>query len=301
MSKDDGTPPRKTNIDDLTLEELEALVEERRRIERARRFVENARGSRFRPITVMPDEPAREKTKPKEKSAGARWRERVLLVVEIAAVVGLIAIIVWSLGSLQTLNEEVAQAVAPGARSTTPVTAPVELPGSSFPPSDANLRELPGSSFPPNDLPAALGVNVEGVRLAPPPTPGPQSPTRIVIPAIGVDWPIVLGDGWEELKKGVGHRIGSANPGERGNLILSGHNDVYGEVFKDLEILGLNQDILVYAGSRAFRYVTRAKRVVVPTDLSILQSSRDPIVTLITCTPYRVDTHRLVVIGELAP
>jgi sortase A len=91
------------------------------------------------------------------------------------------------------------------------------------------------------------------------------------------------------------------NPGERGNLILSGHNDVYGEPFRDLEKLEIGKDVLVHAGATSFRYVVKAKRVVVPTDLSPLASSKNPIVTLITCTPYRVDTHRLIVIGELAP
>jgi sortase A len=133
------------------------------------------------------------------------------------------------------------------------------------------------------------------------PTPGPRSPTRLVIPAINVDWPIVQGDGWDELKQGIGHRVGSVNPGERGNIILSGHNDVYGEPLRDLEKIDIGKEITVFAGNTAFRYIVKVKRIVAPTDLTVLSPSRNPIVTLITCTPYRVDTHRLVVIGELAP
>jgi sortase A len=133
------------------------------------------------------------------------------------------------------------------------------------------------------------------------PTPGPRSPTRIVIPAINIDWPVVEGDSWEELKQGIGHRVGSANPGERGNLVLSGHDDVFGEPFRDLEKLDVGKDVLVYAGGTSFRYIIKAKRVVAPNDLSVLGSSKNPIVTLITCTPYRVDTNRLILIGELAP
>ena len=128
-----------------------------------------------------------------------------------------------------------------------------------------------------------------------------ESPTRIVIPAIGLDWPIVAGDGWEELKRGVGHHPGSANPGERGNLVLSGHDDVYGEPFRDLEKLDVGKEVMVYAGANVYRYVIKAKRVVAPNDLSVLDPSRNPIITLITCTPYRVDTQRLILIGDLKP
>ncbi len=288
-------------IGDLSLTELEAVVEERRRIERARAFLEADDTQRFNPITLQPHE--------KRKRRRRRgWRDNILFLVEVAAVVSLIAIIVFAVGNLQALNLEFAQSIR-GQQSadTQPVTnvaaAPAqavgELPGSSFPPLVGG--ELPGSSAPPEALPASIGVAVQKAPALPPPTPGLESPTRIVIPALGVDWPIVSGDGWEELKRGVGHHVGSADPGERGNMILSGHNDVFGEVFKDLEALRNGDRVQVYAGGRLFTYEVRAKRIVLPNELSVLQSSREPIVTLITCHPYRVDSHRLVVIAQLIP
>ncbi len=295
----------KRSVDELSLQELEALVEQRRRIERARQFAQSDSARRFRPVTVLPSDAM---SPPKEKNGTRKmrsFRDRVLLVIEVMAVLGLLAIIVGSLTSLQTLNQEVSQARAatPNATLLNGATNGVgdqQLPGSSFPPANP-LLELPGSSFAPEVAPPALGVRLQAVAALPVPTPGPRSPTRIVIPAINLDWPIVQGDGWEELKQGIGHRVGSVNPGERGNMVLSGHNDVYGEPFRDLEKLEVGKEVLVYAGNTAFRYVIKAKRVVVPTDLSVLAPSKDPIVTLITCTPYRVDTHRLVLIGELAP
>lgn len=280
-------------VDELTLEELEALVEERRRIERARQSAEDERGNRFRPLVTLSTE-SRRARKPEH------LRDRVLLSVEIASALGLIAISVGSLLNLQALNQEVIQTRGENPIATNTQTALQELPGSSFPPAN-QLTELPGSSFPPEPAPIALGVRLQSVAAPPLPTPGPRSPTRIIIPAINVDWPIVPGDGWEELKLGIGQRVGSANPGERGNLILSGHNDVYGEPFRDLEKVEIGKEVLVYAGANAFRYVIKAKRVVVPTDLSVLAPSRNAIITLITCTPYRVDTHRAVLIGELKP
>lgn len=292
----------KRSVDELSLQELEALVEQRRRIERARQFAQNADGRRFRPVTVMPTEdPTLAKEKRPVKKAKS-WRDRILFVVEIIAVLGLLIIIVGSLTNLQTLNQEVAQAKAgtPNPTVNGPDANNPELPASSFPPSNP-LLELPGSSFAPQVAPPALGIQLKSVAALPVPTPGPRSPTRIVIPAINVDWPVVQGDSWDELKQGVGHRVGTANPGERGNLVLSGHNDVYGEPFRDLEKLAVGSDVFVHAGNTSFRYVIKARRVVVPNDLSVLTSSKDPIVTLITCTPYRIDTHRLILIGELAP
>lgn len=290
--------PDNRTVDEYSLEELEGIVAQRRRLERARKFAENAEGQSFRPVTVMPAE-EKETRRPARAPRVKGWRDRLLLLVEIGAALGLIAIIVGSLTSLQTLNQEVVQ-----ARTVTPNPASnpggQELPGSSFPPSSA-ASELPGSSFPPEPAPAALGVRLQAVAAIPVPTPGPRSPTRIVISTINVDWPVVEGDGWEELKQGIGHRVGSVNPGERGNLVLSGHNDVYGEPFRDLEKLEVGKEVLVYAGGNAFRYIIRAKRVVAPSDVSVLAASRNPIITLITCTPYRVDTMRLIVIGELAP
>lgn len=301
-------------VGDLSLDELEAIVDEKRRIARARAFAEEDGARRFSPITVAPQPgPSRKKRKPRS------WRDNLLLLVELAAAAALLYIIYAAFNNLQTLNQEVALAVrgptAPLSQSAGPngTSAPNEtpladassgqavgeLPGSSFAP--VSNGELPGSSSPPEALPAAIGVNVQPLPALPPPTPGPQSPTRIVIASLNVDWPIVPGDGWEDLKRGVGHHVGSVNPGERGNVILSGHNDVFGEVFKDLETLKNGEQVILYAGGKAYKYEVRAKRIVAPNDLSVLNNTREAVVTLITCHPYRVDTHRLVVVAQLVP
>lgn len=288
-------------VSDIPLDELEAIVEERKRIERARAFVEADDTRRFAPITVQPND--------KKRRRRRGWRDHILFAVEVLAVLGLIGIIAAAGLNLQALNQEVVAAVKgnqaqsdglPVANAAAvPTLVEGELPGSSFPPSSGN--ELPGSSFPPDALPASIGVNVQQAPPLPPPTPGPQSPTRIVIPAIGVDWPIVLGDSWDQLKLGVGQHPGSANPGERGNMILSGHNDVFGEVFKDLDALKNGDIVQVFAGGKMFKYEVRAKRIVSPAELTVLQPTRESVVTLITCHPYRVDTSRLVVIAQLIP
>ena len=178
------------------------------------------------------------------------------------AVLGLVAVIILALTNLQALNQECAaaihgqQAEAESLPITNVAAAPAqpfgELPGSSYPP--LVVGELPGSSSPPDALPASIGVNVQQAPALPPPTPGLQSPTRIVVPSLGIDWPVVAGNSQKVEERGVGRQSGSANPGERGNMILSGHNDVFGEVFKDLEALKNGDEIHVFAGGRMFKY-----------------------------------------------
>lgn len=221
---------------------------------------------------------------PREEKRGRVWRrlrDRFLLLVELGALLGLIGVVVVSFYNLRLLNREVVQTREQGA-TVTPVAF---LPGSSFPPT--------------SEMPAPYQHLVQRLTPIPIPTPGPEQATRIVIPAIDVDAPVVEGDGWEELKMGVGHHIGSANPGERGNMVVSGHNDVFGEVFRHLGELGPGDEIIVYAGETPYRYLVREKRIVDPTEASVMEPTTKATMTLITCYPYLIDSHRLVVIAEL--
>ena len=93
----------------------------------------------------------------------------------------------------------------------------------------------------------------------------------------------------------------TANPGELGNMVLSGHDDVYGEVFRYLHKVELGDEILVYSGSHAFRYVAMQKRIIEPTEVSVMYPTSEPTLTLITCYPYLVDNTRIIIIAELRP
>jgi sortase A len=217
-----------------------------------------------------------------------RLRDRLLLLLELAALAGLIFVVYSSLSELQVLNREVAEALETEPEAEPASTYPVVLPGGSLP---------PGSE---GTVPGQLRHLVEPGASIPIPTPGPRQASRISIPSIDVDVPVVEGDGWEELKMGAGHRIGSANPGERGNIVISGHNDVYGEIFRHLEDVNIGDEVVIYAGDTPYRYVVVAKMVVEPTEVSLLEATPNATLTLITCHPYMIDTHRLVVIAELA-
>jgi len=94
-----------------------------------------------------------------------------------------------------------------------------------------------GAQFNEAEIPEHLRPLVQSVVNVPAPTPSAEQAIRIQIPALSVDAPVVQGDGWEQLKKGVGQHLGSANPGEWSNVVLSAHNDIFGELFRDLDRL----------------------------------------------------------------
>jgi sortase A len=230
----------------------------------------------------------------------------MLLGLEVAAVVGLIVVLLVSYFNLRELNDEVSVAqhnaiAAPAANSTPTTTPPIalaQLPGGHTPPTS------PGGAKP--DVPLHLqqwvqpaAASAASVSIEMEPQRG-TPPTRIVIPKINVDAPIVDNITWEDLKKGVGHLPGSAYPGERGNLYLAAHNDIYGEIFRYLDKLEPGDEYFIYGGEQKFRYVVKEKRIIEPTDVEVMLPTTEPVATLQTCYPYLIDTHRLVVISELA-
>jgi sortase A len=158
-----------------------------------------------------------------------------------------------------------------------------------------NLDELPASIRP---MVMAQLVAPQAERF----TPQASSPVRIVIdtPQVQVDASIYGGDDWYNLVKGVGHYLGSANPGEDANMVLTAHNDIYGEIFRDIQYLEPGDEIRVQANNgRWYTYVVFDKQIVEPSDVWVLEPGNSPIVTLITCHPYRVDTQRMIVFGKL--
>jgi sortase A len=279
-------------IQDLTTDELEEELIIRRREERLERVRRVGALRAVDTALLMDPAPAYDAglqaaaKRTDIKSGFALWRERVLLTIEFAALIGLVIVIASFALNVSRINKDWKEQYvsAPGPTPTaTALIRPSILPGGHRPPPSQGGAAEPISAMP---------------RVAVP-SPGPRSATRLVIPALKVDVPVVEGVDWEQLKKGAGHLVGSADPGERGNCFIAGHNDIYGEIFRDLEELNIGDEILVYAGERSFRYIVRATRIVEPDDLSVMEPTSTPILTLLTCYPYMIDTHRLVVIAEL--
>ena len=150
-----------------------------------------------------------------------------------------------------------------------------------------------------DEIPQHLRPLVQSPINIPIPTPAPQHGVRIQIPAIDVDAPIVHGDDWEQLKKGVAHRADTPNPGQTGNIVLSGHNDVFGEVFRYLDELKPGDEIIVYTSQRPYTYTISGWNLVEPTQVDVMDPTPNATITLISCHPYLVDNHRIVVKGSL--
>jgi sortase A len=246
-----------------------------------------------------------EKTAVSNSTPPAPWRRalnKLLLMVEVVAVVGLL-IVVYSLWqTTQELNQELAaaqrvegQSLALPTPTATPVIGVVVLPSGHKPPVDGRSPE-PGEA---GDIPTHLLPAVNAYQPPPIPTPGPEQARRIQIPAIDVDSVIVQGDDWEQLKKGVGHHIGSAQPGQNGNLVLSAHNDIFGEIFRHLDKLAPGDEVIVSTEVRSYTYVIRKIEVVEPTDVWVMAPTEHASTTLISCYPYRVNTQRIVVFADL--
>lgn len=220
---------------------------------------------------------------------------RFLFFVELLAFFGFAIAILSGFRTLQTLNQESALAFELPDLTATPLIQAVVIPSGHTPPIS------PGGTQP-NDaeIPPHLRPLVQAYYNIPVPTQAPENGIRIRIPAINIDAPIVQGDGWEQLKKGVAQRLGTANPGRKGNMVLSGHNDVYGEVFRYLDRLKPGDEITVYTQQRSYSYIVTGWELVEPTRVDVMDSTPNATITLISCYPYLIDTQRIIVKGQLA-
>jgi LPXTG-site transpeptidase (sortase) family protein len=135
----------------------------------------------------------------------------------------------------------------------------------------------------------------------------PALPTEIRIPKIKLDSRVrevtVRFDTWEwEVADFMaGHHTGTANPGDTGNVVIAGHRDIRGSVFLNLDKLKKGDDIFVYSGRGIFHYIVRTTKVVKPTAIEVMAPTSDARLTLITCTPVKIASHRLIVIADLDP
>lgn len=131
------------------------------------------------------------------------------------------------------------------------------------------------------------------------PAAGQEAATRMVIPAIAVDAPVVQTapvDGvWNVADWAVGHLTTTPNPGAPGNAAYSAHDDIKGEVFKRLGELKPGNTISLYTQHAVYVYTVTNQLVVDPSDISVLNPTKSSTITLISCTPYWIDTQRLII------
>lgn len=298
--------PKQKTPQELSDDELRWLLVEKRRASRQARLDQYRRSGRAvllasdlerTPLESWQAGELEEAPAPAKRSGRRRILDGFLLLVELSAVVGFIYILYTGLNVIRELNREVVAVIEQQPTLTpTPLIGAVVLPSGHTPPNSPG-----GARFNEAEIPEHLRPLVQSLFNAPLPTPGPVQAVRLQIPAIQVDAPIVQGDGWEQLKKGVGQHLGTANPGERSNLVLSAHNDIFGELFRDLDRLNPGDLVLVYTNQRSYTYIVVDTQIVPPTAVEVLEPTSQATATLISCYPYLKDDKRIVVIARLQP
>jgi sortase A len=115
---------------------------------------------------------------------------------------------------------------------------------------------------------------------------------------------------WGTAEFAVGHLDRTANPGAGGNVVLAGHNNTKGEVFRDLSRLKTGEVITVATRSGLYPYMV--------TEVTIVPYRKDPVageatlqrymasttterLTLLSCYPYWTNSDRIVVVAEPPP
>ena len=127
----------------------------------------------------------------------------------------------------------------------------------------------------------------------------------IKIPSIDVNLPIYHGTDTATLDKGVGHLFGTALPvgGESTHTVLTGHTGLgNATMFDQLTSVKMGDYFYIETAGRHLKYQVTDIRVVLPHETESLNKVEGAdLATLITCTPYGVNTHRLLVTGERVP
>ncbi len=298
---------RKRAPEDLSVDELRHLLMEKRRAERQTRLQQFRRTGRA--VAVEPemifesgslDSLHSGEIAEEGPAAGAprsplrMWLDRLLFLVEVGAVFGLVLVLLNGMSALRNLNQEVAAALVQPTLTPTPLIVAVVLPSGHTPPG------APGGGQPNEaEIPVHLRPLVQSLANLPVPTVGPKQAVRLRIPAIGVDAPVVQGDGFEQLKKGIGQNINGPNPGERGNIVLSAHNDIFGEIFRNLDSLKEGDQVFLSTSQHTYIYIVRKMQIVEPNQVEVMDATVEPVVTLISCYPYMVDKQRIVISAYL--
>lgn len=125
------------------------------------------------------------------------------------------------------------------------------------------------------------------------------------IPKINVYLPVQHGTGAETLEKSVGHVVGTSLPvgGSSTHAVLSAHSGMASsKLFSDIDQLAVGDMFYIHVLGDTLAYKVDAIHTVLPTDTRLLQIEEGKdYVTLVTCTPFGINTHRLLVRGHRIP
>lgn len=125
------------------------------------------------------------------------------------------------------------------------------------------------------------------------------------IPKINVYLPVQHGTDADTLERAVGHVVGTSLPvgGSSTHAVLSAHSGMASsKLFSDIDQLTEGDTFYIHVLGDTLAYKVDAIHTVLPTDTSLLQiEDGKDYVTLVTCTPFGINTHRLLVRGHRIP
>lgn len=162
-----------------------------------------------------------------------------------------------------------------------------------------------------NAILSGAATITEGGGVSTPPSAYAQQLTvggvmcYVDIPKINVYLPVQHGTGAETLEKSVGHVVGTSLPvgGSSTHAVLSAHSGMASsKLFSDIDQLAVGDMFYIHVLGEVLAYKVDAIHTVLPTDTSLLQiADGKDLVTLVTCTPFGINTHRLLVRGHRIP
>ena len=139
---------------------------------------------------------------------------------------------------------------------------------------------------------------------------------QLQIPVEGLGWDRAIGPNgelysrWDDIYFAAGWHKNSAQPGEIGNVVMSGHNNSFGAVFRDLWRVQAGEVIYVETAGERFTYQV-GKVSIMPEwnasdaqrakTASYIQQTSDQRLTLVSCWPPNSNTHRVFVEAHLVP
>ncbi len=202
------------------------------------------------------------------------------------------------------------KAQAAGAIPLSPTARPNPIPtfgptvGQATAPVAPTPPPSPLVAVAPTPTPAIVPPILQSLAEGAAPPPPPVSPARrLLIPRLGLDTPVRevtvnLGN-WQVADDAAGHHLGTAMPGQVGNMVLAGHRDIRGSIFLRLNELQKGDQFRVVTDTAIYRYVVTEVYEVAPSQVEVMAPTPDPTATLITCTPVGLATRRLIIKARL--
>jgi sortase A len=126
-----------------------------------------------------------------------------------------------------------------------------------------------------------------------------QAVAELRIPRIGLRAVVVRGTTPADLRAGPGLLDGTPLPGQRGTAAIAGHRTTYGAPFRHLDALRRGDVVTVRLPYGTFRYAVEGRRIVAPSDLSVLRRVGHDRLVLSACHPLFSAARRIVVLARL--